>query len=68
MQIFSEVTFCADTGLSLQTGTRTLAQGSLIYRFKHALLFVKSGTECQLVTLEVTATWARSVAIPPMHR
>lgn len=33
MQIFSEVTFSADTGLSLRTGIRTLAQGSLIYRF-----------------------------------
>lgn len=33
MQIFSEVTFSADTPLSLRTRIRTLAQGSLIYRF-----------------------------------
>lgn len=52
MQIYSEVTFSADTPLSLRTKIRTHAQGSLIYRFteKHVLPFVKSGAEGELLT------------------
>lgn len=54
MQIFSEVTFSADTPLSLRTKFRTHAQGSVIYRFteKHVLPFVKSSAQCELLTWE----------------
>lgn len=69
MQIFSEVTFSADTSLSLQTWNPHPSAGVTDLQIpKHALPFVKSGAECQLVTLEVAVTWVRSVAILPIHR
>lgn len=51
MQIFSEVTFSADTPLSLWTKIRTHAQGSVIYR-EHVLPFVKSSAQHELLTRE----------------
>lgn len=49
MQISSEVAFSADTPLSLRTRIRTLAQGSLIYRFTNTCCHLfTAALECRL--------------------